>query len=190
MACPRSRDLSVLGAAALAIALICGGSGCSGKDPYRPGDPLGAFHVTGSLVSNSCGNTPNPWQFDVHLRHDKTTLYWVQGAAPIAGLVDATARATLKATAVQTMRAADAKTQAPGCAIARADVLEVVLAPVVTPVADVTGATSFKGSLTYHFAVTDGSDCQDQLADSGGDFTALPCDVHYDLVGTRTGDAP
>jgi hypothetical protein len=182
--------LSVLGSVALAIALICGGSACSGKDPYRPGESLGAFQVTANLVATSCGATPNPWKFNVRLRHDKTTLYWVQGDAPISGLVDPTAHATLKATAVQTMRAADAKTQVAACAMSRADVLDLVLAPAVTPVADVAGTTSFKGTLTYHFAATDGSDCQDQLAESGGDFTALPCDVHYDLVGTRTGDAP
>jgi hypothetical protein len=182
--------LSLLGSSLLTVALIGSGSACSGKDPYRPGESLGAFQVTGKLVSSSCGATPNPWTFDVRLRHDKTTLYWVQGDAPVAGLVDPSAHATLKATAVQTMRAADAKSQAAGCSLSRADVLDVVLAPVVTPVADVKGATSFKGSLTYHFVPTEGSDCQDQLAESGGEFTALPCDVHYDLVGTRTGDAP
>ena len=44
-------------------------------------------------------------------------------------------------------------------------------------------------ALTYHFTATEGSDCEDQLAAAGGDFDALPCDVHYNLDGARTGDA-
>ena len=173
----------------LGIAGICGGSGCSGKDPYRPGESLGAFHVTAKLVSTTCGKTPDPWAFDVHLRHEKTTLYWVQGDAPISGLVDPAAHAVLKATATKTMRAEDPKNALAACAMARADVLDLVLAPLVMPAKDLQPATSFKGSLTYHFTATEGSDCEDQLAAAGGDFDALPCDVHYNLDGARTGDA-
>lgn len=185
MARPSCRDALLL----LGLAVICGGSGCSGKDPYRPGESIGAFHVTAKLVSTTCGNTPNPWEFDVRLRHDKTTLYWVQGDAPISGLVDPGARAVLKATATQTLRAADPKNPMAACAMARADVLDLVLAPLVKPATDLQPATSFKGTLTYHFAPTEGSECEDQLAAAGGDFDALPCDVHYELDGLRTGDA-
>ena len=182
MARPSCRDALMI----LGMTLICGGSGCSGKDPYRPGESIGAFHVTAKLVSTTCGKTPDPWAFDVRLRHEKTTLYWVQGDAPISGVVDATARAVLKAKATQTLRAANPKSQMAACAMERADVLDLVLAPIATPVADLQPATSFKGTLTYHFPATDGSDCEDQLAASGGDFDALPCDVHYDLDGVRT----
>lgn len=188
MACLSCRDALVV----LATALICGGSGCSGKDPYRPGESIGAFHVTAKLVSTTCGKTPDPWQFDVRLRHEKTTLFWVQGDAPISGIVDATARAVLKAKATQTLRDANPKSLLAACAMQRDDVLDLVLAPIATPVTNLTDlqlATSFKGTLTYHFAATDGSECDDQLAASGGDFDVLPCDVHYELDGLRSGDA-
>jgi hypothetical protein len=171
------------------MAAICAGSACSGKDPYRPGESLGAFHVTAKLVSTTCGKTPDPWEFDVRLRHEKTTLYWVQGDAPISGLVDPAARAVLKSSATQTLRAANPKAQMAACAMARADVLDLVLAPIAVPVTDLQPTTSFKGSLTYRFAATEGSECEDQLAASGGDFDVLPCDVKYDLDGVRTGDA-
>jgi len=186
MARSTCRDVLVVLAAATAI---LAGTGCSGKDPYRPGESIGVFHVTAKLTSSSCGKTLDPWSFDVRLRHDKTTLYWVQGDAPISGLVDPSAHALLKATATQTLRAADPKNQFAACGMARADVLDLVLAPLATPAVDLQPVTSFKGTLTYHFTATDGSDCEDQLTASGGDFDVLPCDVKYELDALRTGDA-
>lgn len=192
MARPSCRDALVAVPFVLAIAAIAGGSGCSGHDPYRPGEPVGAFHVTGKLVSTTCGPTPDPWEFDVKLRHDSTTLFWVQGSAPISGQVDGTARAVMKSSVVNTVRPADAKTKTAACTMARSDVVDLVLAPSMTPpmvAADVGAATSFKGSLGYQFAVAEGSSCEDQLLESGGDFAALPCSVSYEITATRTGDA-
>jgi hypothetical protein len=175
--------------ALLALAAAACGAGCSGTDPYRPGESLGAFHVTGKLVSTSCGATPDPWEFDVKLRHESAVLYWVQGDAPVSATVDGQAHATLTATATQTVRAADARSKTAACTLSRSDVVDVVLAPLTAPVSSVAGATSFKGTLTYRFAPTDGSSCEDQLSDVGGDFATLPCDVKYEVSGLRTGDA-
>jgi hypothetical protein len=187
----RSRDVLafpvVLTIAALASA------GCSGKDPYRPGESIGVFHVTGKLLGTSCGATPDPWEFDVRLRHDSTTLYWVQGDAPISALLDEAAKAQLTTSTTLTARAATAND--PGCTMGRTDTVELVLAPMTAPVTvsavtQVTSATSFTGSLAYHFAVSDGSLCDDQLSDNGGQYAALPCDVQYQLTAARTGAAP
>ena len=62
----------------------------------------------------------------------------------------------------------------------RADDLEVTLAD-----------GSFTGSLTYSFTVPTGSDCSDQLAASGGQYSTLPCTVNVlahrlAAVSTRT----
>lgn len=186
----RSRDLLAFPVVVTIAALAS--AGCSGKDPYRPGDSIGVFHVTGKLIATSCGATPDPWAFDVRLRHDSTTLYWVQGDAPVSGQLDATAKAVLTSSATLTPRAATANVA--GCTMARNDTVELVLAPLTAPVTvtaatEVTSATSFTGSLKYHFAATDGSLCDDQLSDNGGQYAALPCDVQYELSGTRTGDA-
>jgi hypothetical protein len=54
---------------------------------------------------------------------------------------------------------------------------------------DLGAATSFKGTLGYQFAIVDGSSCEDQLTESGGDFDKLPCSVSYEISATRTGDA-
>jgi len=192
MARPSCRDALVALPFVLAIASFVGGSGCSGHDPYRPGESVGAFHVTSKLVSTTCGPTPDPWEFDVKLRHDATTLFWVQGDAPISAQVDGAARAVLKTSVVSTVRAADAKTQTAACMMSRSDVVDLVLAPSKAPAmaaADVAAATSFKGTLAYQFTVVEGSSCEDQLTESGGDFATLPCSVSYEIEAKRTGEA-
>ena len=171
----------------LGLTLSWAETGCSGKDPYRPGDALGTFHVTAQLVSTTCGSRPDPWQFDVRLRHERNTLYWVQGDAPVSGQVDGAARTVLRWAATQTLRPADPRSHRAACTMERSDVASLVLSPVVVPATDLGPTTAFKGTLAYHFDATAGSDCEDQLATSGGDFTVLPCDLRYDVDGVRTG---
>lgn len=157
---------------------------CSGKDPFSPGQKLGTFHVSAKLTHSSCGPTPDPWEFDVRLHHDASTLYWIQGGVPIEGRVDTTARARLEAEIVHEVRAADARSKRQACAISRTDVLALTLADAdAEPTNDPALARSFAGELVYAFTPTAGSDCSDQVAASGGDFDALPCEVHYNLHG-------
>jgi hypothetical protein len=166
-----------------AVALV--GVACSGKDPYSPGSKLGTFHVSATLKSTSCGPTPNPWEFDVRLNHEGPSLFWIQGGAPIEGRVDATARAQLRTSILQEVRAADARTKRDACSIQRSDVLALTLADAnAMATTDPALTTSFAGTLVYSFLATTGSDCSDQLTQVGGDFDALPCEVHYDLTGT------
>jgi len=177
--------------ARFAIALLAlSAAACSGKDPYNPGEPIGEFHVTAKLVSSTCGQTPNPWEFDVKLRHDQSTLFWVQGGAPANGHVDPRARATITSTASQTLRDADPKTGLPACVVSRADALDVTLASGGAPASDLKTATAFAGSLTYTFTPGQGSDCSDQLLSTSGDYESLPCAIHYELSGQRTKDLP
>ena len=158
---------------------------CSGKDPYSPGTKLGTFHVAASLTSTSCGATPNPWAFDVQLNHDGSTLYWIQGGAPIGATVDVSAHTQLQAQVVDEVRAADPKTKLEACSISRTDLVALNLASADTkPTSDPALTTSFTGTLIYTFAPTSGSDCSDQVVAAGGGYDALPCEVHYDLTGT------
>jgi hypothetical protein len=166
----------------IVVALVAAIAACSGKDPYNPGTKLGTFHVSAKLTSSTCGAAPSPWEFDVRIHHDGTTLYWVQGGAPIEGRVGSDAKARLETETLHDVRAADRKRGA--CAMARKDVLEVVLvdgASKPTPNPSLTAA--FDGTLDYAFAPTQGSECDDQLTSVGGGFEALPCAVHYTLTG-------
>ncbi|MBX3193321.1 MAG: hypothetical protein KF819_40435 [Labilithrix sp.] len=163
--------------------------GCTGKNPYAPGESLGSFAVTGKLVSTSCGATPDPWSFEVKLRHEDATLYWVHGGIPISGKVDKTAaRVVLKASETQTVRPADAKKKLAACTMSREDTVDLVLSPVTLPLTDLKTATEFKGALSYRFAAGEAADCSDQLLETGGDYAAIPCEVRYELSAKRVGE--
>jgi hypothetical protein len=165
---------------AWALALVS----CGGKDPYNPGTPLGTFHVSGKLTRTSCGTVPDPWEFDVRLNHDGTTLYWIQGGAPVEGRVDSSARTDLRAETIHDVRPANVKAKLAACSLTRADVVTMTLSAADTkPTRDPSLATGFTGVLTYSFRPTEGSDCEDQLAASGGGFETLPCEVAYDVAG-------
>lgn len=170
----------------LAVGLLAATS-CIGKDPYNPGEPVGAFTVTAKLVANSCGQALNPWVFDIRLRHEESTLYWVQGSAPVSGKVDASAHAILSSTSTDNVRPAD--TRAAGCTLTHEDNLDVILSDAASgPAIDPATTTSFVGTLAYHVGTTSDSDCSDQTTASGGSYAALPCDVRYEVTAKRTGD--
>lgn len=156
-------------------------AGCTGKDPYNPGALVGSFKVTATLKSSTCGATPNPWTFDVKLRHESSTLYWVQGGLPVSGRMDAAAHVAMRSSDVVTLRPDDVQKKVAGCSVTRQDDLEITL-----PTTDPTLATTFSGSLSYQFLPTPTSECTDQLTAAGGDFDALPCAVSYTLTAERT----
>ena len=167
---------------ALGIVSLFVVAACSGKDPYAPGDPVGVFHVSGKLVSATCGETPNPWEFDVRLRHDRSTLYWVQGGAPIQGPIDPSAKAVLTSSSQHTVRDADPKTKTPACVVARTDTLEVSLTTAGAKSSDIATTDGFTGTLVYRFE-PDSGDCAEEV---GKTFKALPCEVSYEVSGAKT----
>ncbi|HEY8077656.1 MAG TPA: hypothetical protein VIF62_26200 [Labilithrix sp.] len=167
---------------ALFAAALALGS-CSGKDPYNPGQGIGTFHVTSTLVSSSCGTVPNPWEFDVKLRHDAQTVYWVQGGAPVQGKLDAHSNTSMTSSTSTTLRDANAQTHVAACVVTRTDSVAFAL-----DTTDPSAATALSGTLGYRFDPDQGSDCADQTLDSGGDFAALPCDVSYTITAKKTGD--
>ena len=169
--------------AASLAALAVGGVGCTGKDPYNPGTPLGTYHVVGKLLANECGAAgatdgapPATWEFDVRLSRDRSALYWVQGGLPVQGQLDAHAHAKMASTGTQKIHDANPKQGIAYCGITRTDALDVTM----------TSDEVFTGTLEYDFAASDGSDCSDQVASAGGSFAALPCATRYDLSGSRT----
>ncbi|MFO0741220.1 MAG: hypothetical protein U0270_35305 [Labilithrix sp.] len=160
---------------------------CFGKDPTNPGVEVGTFHVKASLTASTCGQPPNPWEFDVRINRDGSTLYWIQGQAPVAGEVDRTARTKLDTTVTSQIRPANTAKKLAACEIMRKDTLDVLLATAdQKPAVDPADVNTFAGQLRYEFAPTDGSQCDDQLTASGGGYDALPCLVQYDLTGALT----
>ena len=160
---------------------------CGGKDPTNPGQPIGTFRVTATLTSSTCGQPPNPWEFDIRLNRDGTTLYWVQNQLPVAGDVDRLAHTKLDAEATSEIRKADEQRKLAACTLVRKDSIEMLLATEdKKPAVDPADVYTFQGSLSYTFAPVDGSECGDQLTAAGGGYDALPCVVQYSVTGAMT----
>jgi hypothetical protein len=169
--------------AAALVTIAASFTACIGKDPYSPGTGLGTFHVTAKLVATSCGQAPDPWEFDVKLATDPGTLYWIQGDVPVTGKLDGTTHeASMTETTTDPVVTDKAGNHA--CILERDDAFSATLTP---DAANAGAYSAFSGKLSYTFKVGDGStDCSTQLASSGGPYPTLPCSVAYTLTATRT----
>jgi len=151
------------------------------EDTTLPGNPVGSFAVTGTLMTNSCGSglaPPNPWTFNVALSRSQSTLYWstLDGSPMLSGSIDGTLTASITASNSANVDATDAG--AGPCDMQRNDTIKITLATgVPTP--------SFSGTVEYDFAAVSGADCTDQLTAAGGMYAALPCTMTYSLAATR-----
>jgi hypothetical protein len=76
-----SRSIAIAGSLATCCLLAVG---C--KMPQPPGDLLGSYHVQGDLTVNECGDEAlpaiDPLSFDVQIRRDERSGYWLQGMPP------------------------------------------------------------------------------------------------------------
>ncbi len=169
----------MLGGAALIAA-------CTGKDPYNPGESLGTFTVSTKRLTATCGDQqvpPDPWRFDVRLSRDSDprnrTVYWIQGGAPVSGVLNAQNKTTMTSTDVRTLREATQQPARAGCYVRREDRLEAAFD--ATQLQDKLEVRGFSGKLSYKFVAEEGSDCTDVVA--AGTFAELPCDVAFELSG-------
>jgi hypothetical protein len=162
--------------------LVLGCASCTGKDPYDPGEPIGTFKVSAKLVANSCGQAPNPWEFDVKINREPGKIYWMQGGLPVEGTVSGDARVRMETSDARTVRKADARRGVAACQLWRDDVFDGKLGP--EPL------VSFDGTLAYKFHAGDQSDCSDQLTSGGGEYQTLPCEVRYELSAKKVADPP
>jgi hypothetical protein len=162
-----------------AIALASVAAGCA--DTSLPGTLLGTYRVTASLQSNACGTSlapPNPWDFDVQLSEQGSTLYWswMDGTAPLSNTL------TQLSTSLNTSQTANVDGTADGglgpCTMQRADSVNLTLATGSPP-------GSFQATIQYAFSVASGANCGDQLSASGGSYDVLPCSMSYTGTGAR-----
>jgi len=154
-------------------------TGCA--DTPLPGTMLGTYRVTASLQANACGTgvaPPNPWNFDVQLSEQGSTLYWswMDGTPPLSNALDQ------RSTSLTTTQTANVDGTADGglgpCTMQRADGVDLTLAAGSPP-------GSFQASIAYAFSVASGANCADQLSASGGSYDALPCSLSYTATGAR-----
>jgi hypothetical protein len=155
-------------------------------DAKIPGDLLGTYSVTGSLVKSSCGDgglaATDPWSFEVKLSRFHEDLYWINGREVIPGDIDPDGVTFAFSTRVEGEVVPAGRGRA-ACTLNRADSAEGHLS---SETLDVEG---FDATLRFDFSPLEGSDCEAIIGTPEG-VPGLPCSVSYDLTGKRKGEAP
>lgn len=179
----------------LALAAASSPSGCDkvfgdgSQNAHNPGTDLGSFVVTATNTANSCGagalGEQSSWQFNVNLSRDTAggILYWNNGQAAINGTLSSDGETfTFDTQVIQNMRDPNV-VGPPPCSIARADHAEGKLDTA-------TGAVnSFSGTLSYQFAPTSGSNCDDLVDSDTPLVLQFPCGFSYSMTGTSAAAA-
>jgi hypothetical protein len=173
----------------IATVLVWLGLGCAdmrNHDGRMPGEPLGTFHVSAALEASSCGpgalGSTSSWEFDVKLSRDGSRLFWLNGAAPVAGHLGPDGRSFGFETTV-TVEVEPARADRPGCLVERSDRAAGALEVTEGEVA------GFDGGLEYAYSTASGSDCSSLVGVSGG-FAALPCSLGYAMAAKQSEPAP
>jgi hypothetical protein len=168
--------------------LCAGGAGCIGhaQDAHEPGDRLGTFHATGTLVSDTCQaavlGVTKDWAFDVKLSREGSTLYWLNGQEAIPGTISANGTSFGFQSGVEVTMQPPQSAQ-PGCVIVRNDIASGDLSSRTTDV------KSFAVDMTFAYSVKSGTQCSGYVGVQDG-FAGLPCKVSYTLKAERTALPP
>ena len=159
-------------------------SACSKPADPLPGTSEGTFNVVGTLGTNTCGTAlglVNPWNFQIQMSEDGTTLYFAgtAGSGAVSGPLNGNS-AVLTSTTTVNVDTSDAA--AGVCGLTQTATFTFDLDSATSP-------TSFTGSATYTYAMPTGVTstviCTDQLASSGGAYATLPCSFTYSLTGSH-----
>jgi hypothetical protein len=176
----------------LASLALCGCSDFFGtKDRNAPGEEIGVFHVSGALdPTSNCTELvaaqPNPWNWDLTLRRDGSTAYWISGGSPLQGTLDSSGALNFAFSQTVLVHDADAGAQVGACYMSRADTFTAKL----SGDSGDAGPHTLAGTLTYVYSVPSGSDCSDivgpRTADHPGTtFTNIPCFMKFAVTGSR-----
>jgi hypothetical protein len=172
--------------ATVLVVLAVGCADMRDHDARVPGEALGTFHVTAALEASSCGpgalGSTDSWEFDVKLSRDGSRLFWLNGAAPVAGHVDPDGRSFGFETTV-TVEVQPARGKLPGCLVERVDRAAGTLEETEGEV------TGFDGTLDYAYSTASESDCSSLVGVTGG-FAALPCSLGYQMAAEQTEPEP
>jgi len=176
-------------------------SGCSSflgdKDPHDPGAPVGMYHLvanvdTGSSCAEAVAAAPKPWNFDVTIRRDGQTGYWIVSGQPLSGTIDDKGAITFSASFPTKVHDVEKAQEIGACTIVRTDSFSGAFAGAPTTA---NGVATFTGTLRYAYTVDAGSDCRDVVGPVAEGrpsplFGTLPCDVHFAVTATKFADAP
>jgi hypothetical protein len=173
------RNYRTVATHALVAASFAGLAAC---DNPNPGVTVGTYSVASALSDNSCGADvapTDPGSFDVTISNDQGTYYWFPntGASAVSGGMNAARTVSVTEVVADDVDETDAGASGP-CTLQRNDTLSFTLAAGATP-------ASFTGSYSFTVSPAIGANCADQLVQSGGGYTKLPCTTTYTLTGKR-----
>jgi hypothetical protein len=161
------------------------------KDLDAPGDAVGVFHVSAALdPASNCTElvaaAANPWTWDLTLRRDGSTAYWISGGSPLSGTIDSSGNLSFSFSQSVMVHDADAGAQVGVCYVTRADTFTAKLSASEGDA----GPQSLSGTLTYQYSVPAGSDCSDIVGAKTADhpntvYTNMPCFMRYTVTASR-----
>lgn len=150
------------------------------EDARIPGDALGTYAVVGEIDPGSCGagalGAPSVWRFEVQLAREESSLYWLNGEAPIEGRVDA--EGAFEVLSETRVAVSEPDQERAGCSVVRRDRAAGLLA------GEGLDIPTFTGELVYSYESVPGSDCSALVGVEGG-FARLPCALGFTLAATR-----
>jgi hypothetical protein len=170
-----------------------------------PGESLGQYRITGTLVENTCGAghpAPPSLFFHVELRANRegSLGYWKLPEGPaVAGSMSAAGAFRFEQRTQVVAIAEDPSNWVPGCSVERLEVVAGQLAATTLDggtAADAAApdaaradagpsAASLRGTTTVTVTPVAGGDCTPLLLPNGGAFPALPCQLRWELTGER-----
>lgn len=191
--------------------LLLGLAGCERKDP---GDSIGVFSVTGTLVENTCGHEAvpamDPLSFEVELRYSEEGLgYWILPGSPMMqGPASDPSKMTFDSESIVNVFGAsnvveetpiygipelsiESQTTKAGCDLRQVEHIVVTLSDSDETTTDgapdggLRALKQFTGKNTIGFRPTAESDCTPIKAENGGPFLAFPCAVDYELTANE-----
>jgi hypothetical protein len=177
--------------------------GCEPRE--LPGEPIGVYHVVGTLEENSCGPrglpADNPLLFDVEIRDDDGIGVWALPQKPfILGTIKSNGEFLFRLEDRYTLRPAEPEPKADPefyldpeayrepqeCHLSQVEVIQGIVAPDGngrTLDAGVDASVVFIGTDTIDIQPMSNTDCRDMLATASGTFATLPCRAVYTLEG-------
>ena len=184
-----------------------------GCDPFAVPPMRGVaemFDVHASMTSNSCGpqsgRIARNVQFRLELSVDQAHVVWHvldTGVMATGAYTAATRGVRIESESVVQLRAADRRTGRAACVMRRYDVIDGTLSADLRSATDAaTGDASDENSMTTDAATDAGgavafnaietvvwgpvanADCSDAIGAGSGQFTVLPCQLQFDMVGT------
>ena len=164
------------------VACVLGLLACTKADPSAS---IGRFEVQATRTQ-SCGDvgllaSPAAQTYVVTLRRvSSKMMQWDDGKNLLSCFLEPDGVTFSEQSTMSVDMRAEDDADLPPCVVRRSDLLSGVLQG-----KSASSATGFEATMSYEFAPTEGSSCDDLLSSAEPIAEALPCTLEYELTATR-----